>query len=102
MKNQKSIYETAVFHVGDAAGFLWKNWDDAYVIFDPRSGHTQAMNIFAREIFAIIEEKPRSLDQLCKEVRGIMEENFSQDIRQNILHTIIEFDKMGLIEPTNE
>ncbi|MFC7049367.1 HPr-rel-A system PqqD family peptide chaperone [Emcibacter nanhaiensis] len=95
-----SLYETAVFRVGDTAGFLWKNWDDAYVIFDPRSGHTQAMNIFAREILAIIEEKPSTLDQVCNELERVMEEKISEDIRLNIRQTMAEFDKMGLIEPT--
>ncbi|WP_321389652.1 HPr-rel-A system PqqD family peptide chaperone [Emcibacter sp.] len=96
-----SLYETAVFRIGDTAGFLWKNWDDAYIIFDPRSGHTQAMNIFAREILAIIEEKPSSLQDICHELETVMEEKFSEDIRQNIRQTMAEFDKMGLIEPTD-
>ena len=96
-----SVYESAVFRVADTAGFLWKNWDDAYVIFDPRSGHTQAMNIFAREILAIIEEKPSTLERVCQELESVLEEKISEDIRGNIRQTMMEFDKMGLIEPTN-
>ena len=50
----------AVFRVADAASFLWQNMDDVYIIYDKRSGYSQALNEFAREILALIEEIGRA------------------------------------------
>jgi len=94
-----NIYNEAVFQVRNTADFLWKFWDDAYIVYDLRSGHTQVMNEFAREIFSILEDKPQNLSGVEAEVENLMEENLSPDMKENIRQTIIEFDHMGLIEP---
>jgi len=92
-------YETAVFQIVDTACFLWKNMDDAHIIYDKRSGHSQAMNDFAREIFDIIEEKPARLSDITAEVQIVLERPLDDELRQQIRQTVNMFDQMGLIEP---
>ena len=97
--NIDTIMNLAVFKVADTASFLWHNMDDAHVIYDTRSGYSQAMNDFAREIFAIIEEKPRSLPDILVELQQILEHPLENDLIEQVQRTVAEFDKMGLIEP---
>lgn len=92
---------TAVFKITNAAGFLWEHMDDAHIIYDKRSGHSQALNDFAREIFDIIEDKPSSLPEILAALELILERPIEDDLKQQILQTVAEFDKMGLIEPVN-
>ncbi|MCF6216240.1 MAG: HPr-rel-A system PqqD family peptide chaperone [Emcibacter sp.] len=75
--------------------------DDAHIIYDKRSGHSQALNDFAREIFDIIEDKPRNLPEILAALELILERPIEDDLKQQILQTVTEFDKMGLIEPVN-
>lgn len=100
--NIDKIMNMAVFRIADTACFLWHNMDDAHIIYDTRSGHSQAMNDFAREIFAIIEEKPRSLSDILVELQEILEHSLESDLIEQVLRTVVEFDKMGLIEPVME
>lgn len=93
------LINTAVFQVTDAAGFLWHQMDDASIIYDSRSGHSQAMNDFAREIFDIIADQPCRLSDILSELQNILEQPLEGALQQQVLMTIVEFDKMGLIEP---
>ncbi len=93
------LLETAVFKVADTASFLWKNMDDAHIIYDLRSGHSQALNEFAFEIFTLIEEKPRKLSEILAELEIILERPVEDELKQQVAQTVAEFDKMGLIEP---
>lgn len=93
------LIDRAVFKVTDTACFLWKHMDDAHVIYDKRSGHSQAMNDFAREIFDIIADKPCRLSDVMAELEIFLEQPLSEELTQQVRNTIIEFDKMGLIEP---
>lgn len=93
------LIETAVFQVADTACFLWKNMDDAQIIYDSRSGYSQALNEFASEIFDIIEEKPSCLSDIIGELEVILERPLEDELQQQVRDTIIIFDEMGLIEP---
>lgn len=99
MISDEKFYNEAVFQVSDTANFLWKQWEDAHILYDRRSGHTQVMNDFAREIFSILEDAPHNLSLLEKEIEKIMEEALSPDVKTKIRQTLIEFDRMGIIAP---
>ncbi len=61
--SHKIIFDsTAVYRIPSAAGFVWSEWDDANIVYDPRSGHTQVLNDFARELFALYEDGPKNLN----------------------------------------
>lgn len=90
---------TAVFKVSDTACFLWKHIDDAHIIYDKRSGYSQALNDFAREIFDIIADKPCRMSDIIEELQDILEQKLSVELQQQVQNTVFEFDKMGLIEP---
>jgi len=94
-----NLSKTAVFRVTDAASFLWEHMDDAHIIYDQRSGHSQALNDFAREIFDIIEDKPSSLQDILAVLELILERTIGDDLLEQIQQTLEMFDKMGLIEP---
>jgi len=94
-----NLIDTAVFRVADTACFLWKNMDDAHIIYDKRSGHSQALNDFAREILAIIEEQPCQLSEILSELDSILEHPLDDELRQQVRQTVVTFDEMGLIEP---
>ncbi|PCJ38545.1 MAG: hypothetical protein COA81_12865 [Alphaproteobacteria bacterium] len=93
------LINTAVFHIVDTACFLWETMDDAYVIYDKRSGHSQVLNDFAREIFALFEDGPCSLPDLLIAFEEILERPVEDELKQQIRQTIVIFDSMGLIEP---
>lgn len=98
--NINDLTMTAVFKTADAASFLWKNMDDAHIIYDLRSGHSQVLNDFAFEIFALINEKPRKLSEILAELELILEHPVEDELKHQVAQTVAEFDKMGLIEPT--
>lgn len=90
---------TAVFRVTDTACFLWQHMDDAHIIYDERSGHSQALNDFAYEILDIIGEKPCRLSDILATLARILERPLEEELTQQVFQTVAEFDKMGLIEP---
>jgi PqqD family protein of HPr-rel-A system len=95
------MIETAVFKVMDTACFLWHHMDDAHIIYDVRSGHSQALNDFAYEIFEILADKPCDLAGVIAELERILEQPLGEALKSQVKKTIIDFDKMGLIEPKN-
>lgn len=99
MRDLTGLVDAAVFRVADTARFLWQQLDDAHIIYDTRSGHSQALNDFAWEIFAIIEDKPCRLSDIQAEVERILEQPLTDDLKRQVRMTVAEFDKMGLIEP---
>ena len=99
-KAQNIIFdETAVYRIPSAAGFIWSEWDDANIVYDPRSGHTQVLNDFARELLALYEDGPKNLNSLYFEFEKILETNLDQSTKNQILEAVNGFDAMGLIEP---
>ncbi len=97
---QNSLFDrTAVFRVPNAADFVWSEWDDASVVYDPRSGHTQVLNDFARELLALYEDGPKNLNSLFFEFEKIVETKHDDKTKEQIIETITGFDAMGLIEP---
>lgn len=94
-----NLVDTAVFKIADTACFLWKYSDDAHIIYDKRSGHSQALNTFACEIFDIIEDHPCGLSDIVVAVQKVLESPLTDDLRQQVKMTVAAFDKMGLIEP---
>ena len=99
MSNSYNFINTAVFKVTNTAYFLWKNMDDAHIIYDKRSGHSQALNDFAREIFDIIDDKPCGLSAIEDELEKVLERPLGDELKKMVEKTVAEFDKMGLIEP---
>lgn len=90
---------TLVYHVPNQAELVWSEWEDASIVYDPRSGHTQVLNEFARELLALYEDGPKTLDQLFDEFEGILESSLDDVTKNSIIETVAGFDTMGLIEP---
>lgn len=84
------------------AGFIWSEWDDASIVYDPRSGHTQVLNDFARELLALYEDGPKNLNSLFFEFEKILEDKIDQHTKVQIIETVNGFDAMGLIEPISK
>ncbi|MCP5382877.1 MAG: HPr-rel-A system PqqD family peptide chaperone [Kordiimonadaceae bacterium] len=99
LTSANSFDRKLVFHVPDNAGLIWSEWEDASIVYDPRSGHTQVLNEFARELLALYEDGPKSLDQLLAEFSKIIDAEPDATTTQNIIETVAGFDNMGLIEP---
>lgn len=87
------------FNVPDSNNFLWSEWEDASVVYDKRSGHTQVLNEFAREILALFEDGPKDFEDICFELEEIMGQDLDDESMALIVQTINGFDTMGLIEP---
>jgi len=91
--------QEVVFKIVNAASFCWQKRDDAFVVFDQRSGHTQVMNELAYEIMDMISEEPLSLSGVYSELEKSLEGPLPEELQNTIRETVEEFDKMGLIEP---
>ncbi|MBL4603915.1 MAG: HPr-rel-A system PqqD family peptide chaperone [Emcibacteraceae bacterium] len=89
----------AVYRVPDTANLLWSGWDDACIVYDQRSGHTQVLNDFARELLAIYEDGQKTLVEIYEEFEKIFEKKLDENLKLKILESVREFDNMGLIEP---
>lgn len=99
-KSKSILFDkTAVYRVPSAAGFIWSEWDDASIVYDPRSGHTQVLNDFARELLALYEDGPKNLNSLFFEFEKILETKIDPQTKEQIVETVNGFDTMGLIEP---
>ena len=88
-----------MYGVPDTANFLWSGWEDARIVYDRRSGHTQVLNDFARELLALYEDGPKTLADLFDEFAKIVETDLDEPLKIKIVETLNEFDTMGLIEP---
>lgn len=91
--------QKAVWDVPGAAFFSWQHRDDAWILYDSRSGHTQALNDFAREALACLEDEPLSLEGLCGEFAKFLEIPPSDSLREDLQEVIVDFDRKGLISP---
>ena len=90
---------STVYFVPGKDSQIWSEWDDAAVVYDVRSGHTQVLNDFARELLALFEDGPKNLNALIFEFEKIIEKPVDDNTKQQIIDTVSNFDKMGLIEP---
>lgn len=91
--------ENIIYSVPNNNDFLWSEWEDACVVYDKRSGHTQVLNEFAREILALFEDGPKNFEDICIELEEIMGNDLDDESVALIVNTINGFDAMGLIEP---
>lgn len=98
MDHKNLIDHAAVFRVPNAADLLWSEWDDACIVYDPRSGHTQVLNDFARELLALYEDGPKNLNTLFVEFEKIVEAPLDDATKMQIIEAVSGFDAMGLIE----
>ena len=94
-----SADNTLIYHVPNQADLVWSEWEDASIVYDPRSGHTQVLNDFARELLALFEDGPKTLETLFNEFEEILEHPLDGETKNSIVETVTNFDTMGLIEP---
>jgi len=99
LSTDNSFDNTAVFCSPNSADLIWSEWEDASIVYDPRSGHTQVLNEFSRELFALYEDGPKNLSQLFFEFEKIIETKLDDQTKANIIEAVSGFDTMGLIEP---
>lgn len=94
-----NLTDKALWHVPGASSFLWRHFEDVWVVYDRRSGYTQVLNEFAREVLACLEERSLSFSALCDEFSSFLETPLTDVLREQLRDVLEDFDRKGLISP---
>lgn len=84
----------------DAPFFVWREWEGLTMVYSQISGGTHLLDPLAREIYDLIAEQPRQLDEILLEIQSCIDEDLDEVFRHRIVASLLELDNIGLIVPT--
>lgn len=88
-----------LWQVPGADDFLWQDFGPASALFDPRSGDTHLLDLFAREILDIVSERPCSVGTAAQVLAAGLERTSDAELEGWVNEAIAEFDRLGLVFP---
>lgn len=84
----------------DAPFFVWREWDGLTMVYSQTSGGTHLLDPLAREIFDLVAEQPRQIDEILREIQSVVDKDLDDAFRHRIVASVSELDNIGLIVPT--
>jgi PqqD family protein of HPr-rel-A system len=82
------------------SGLLWEHWDNEFVVFDPRSGHTHLLNEMAAVALKALDTRAFTGLELTRFLAS--EFSVSSDdpeLERHVEQMLAHFDELGLVEP---
>jgi len=89
----------ARWRVPGADGFLWHDLGGIHALFNPRSGDTHLIDMFSRELLDTMAAQPATVDELAALFGTRLDLDPEGGLRERIVDTFVEFDRLGLIFP---
>lgn len=86
--------------VDPAARLVWRHWGEAHFAFDPRSSQTHFLNELAVELYALLQESPRTADDLYRALLSRHDIDEDEALREALDATLMVLDRLGLIVAT--
>lgn len=99
--------------INDAAGRLqkwrvagnkplkWRCWAGDYVVFNPLSGQTHFLDIFAGHVLKLIMSGTPSVSELRSDAARYLEVEADHRLAQTVEELLRRLEEVGLIEPAH-
>lgn len=85
--------------VPEGRRLLWREWDGEAVVFNRQSCQTHYLNVLAAEALHLLEEAPRTAEDLAAALSDILGENEHDRLCQQMRQLTSGFARLGLIDP---
>ena len=82
----------------DGRPLAWRSFGDEYVVYNPSTGETHLLDLFAGEILKLVEQEPGSVNDLVQRVVVALDVGETADLASTVRELIARFDQLGLIE----
>ena len=82
------------------AGLLWEEFDDTYLVFNPRSDEIHRLNPLAAALLAELEATPLSPEEVATRIASLTGTPLDASSRRQAIGLIQQFDELGLIAPS--
>jgi PqqD family protein of HPr-rel-A system len=77
----------------------WRCWSGDYVVFNPLSGQTHFLEIFAGHVLKLIMSGTSSILELRSEAARFLEVESDDRLAQTVEELLRRLEEVGLIEP---
>lgn len=84
--------------VPGASEFLWEQWGEECVLFDPRTGQTHALNPLAAEALVSLQRRALTATQLTAHLAELIDLRSKRRLAQQVEDILHEFEELGLVE----
>ena len=78
-----------------------RHWDDELVVFAGASGDTHLLDLVGGTTLKHLRKTPANLHQIAATVSGDLNIQLDDVLLQSLQNILIEFDHLGLIEPSS-
>ena len=75
-------------------------WDDEFVVFAGASGDTHLLNLVAGATLEYLRTTPANLEQIAATISGDLDIRLDEALRESLQNILLEFDRLGLAEPS--
>ena len=77
----------------------WRCWDGDYVVFNPLSGQTHLLDIFAGQMLRLITSGTPNIGELRSEAASFLEVEQDDRLARTVDELLRRLEAVGLIEP---
>ena len=84
--------------IGADAALKLRQWDDEYVVFNPRSGHTHFLDVAAGRLLQWLAAQARSEDELARLMAAELGLPADAAVQEPLRLLLAQLDEQGLID----
>jgi PqqD family protein of HPr-rel-A system len=77
----------------------WRRWGQVCFVYHTASGQTHFLNELGARILEVIDEAPRSVDEIVDLLTSRYEIERDQALHDSVRNVVQTMDKLGLISP---
>ena len=78
-----------------------RHWDDEFVVFAGASGDTHLLDLLGGTTLKHLRKTPANLHQIATTVSDDLNVQLDDVLLESLQNILIEFDHLGLIEPSS-
>ena len=78
-----------------------RRWDEEFVVFAGASGDTHLLDLVGGTTLKHLRKTPASLQQIAAIVSGDLNIGLDDGLLESLQNILIEFDHLGLVEPSS-
>lgn len=77
---------------------VWAEYDDDFVLFHRRSGHTHFVNASTAILLTEVLRSPRTSEEAAEELAAAQRANATADFVPQVLGLMLRLEELGLVE----
>ncbi|HHH12870.1 MAG TPA: HPr-rel-A system PqqD family peptide chaperone [Thiolapillus brandeum] len=84
-----------------ADDLLWEAWEEAFTVYHRATGETHLLNVLPVEILSLLQERPRSTEEIAAELAARCEVANDGPWHRRVADILEELEALSLVEPVD-